>query len=182
MKIHCTDTVLVPVKDLKPHPKNRNKHSEEQIERLAKILEYQGWRYPIKVSKLSGFITSGHGRLEAAKLLKIENVPVSFQEYENSDQEYADVQSDNAIASWSELDLPEINKDVAELNHDFDFELLGIKYFSVEPMGKFEMQYELRDDLNKKYILEVTFPNEMELADIRDDLLSRGYIVKEKNK
>lgn len=56
------------VKNLKSHPKNRNKHPEDQLRRLAEILKYQGWRYPIKVSKRSGFVTSGHGRIEAAKI------------------------------------------------------------------------------------------------------------------
>ena len=105
MVIHCPHDRLVPLAELKPHPQNRNRHPKEQIERLAKILQYQGWRYPIKVSKLSGFITSGHGRLEAAKHLGLEAVPVSVQDYQDEAQEYADLQADNAIASWSELDL-----------------------------------------------------------------------------
>lgn len=103
MKIHCQYSELRSVKDLSPHPKNRNKHSDEQVDRLSKILEYQGWRYPIKISNRSGFITSGHGRLLAAKKLKLKEVPVSIQDYDSDEQEYADVQSDNAIASWAEL-------------------------------------------------------------------------------
>jgi len=133
MIIHCPHDALVKVKDLKPHPKNHNIHPKEQIERLAKILDYQGWRYPIKVSKRSGFITSGHGRLEAAKLLKLKEVPVSFQDYTDEAQEYADLTADNAIASWSELDLSGINSDMLDLGPDFDIDLLGIKEFSVVP-------------------------------------------------
>jgi hypothetical protein len=124
---------LVPVKELKAHPQNRNQHPKDQIERLAKILEYQGWRYPIKVSKRSGFITSGHGRLEAAKLLKLKEVPVSFQDYTDEVQEYADLQADNAIASWSELDLSAINADIGDLGPDFDIDLLGIHSFTIVP-------------------------------------------------
>jgi hypothetical protein len=32
----------------------------------------------------------------------------------------------------------------------------------------------------KKYLIEVQFPNDMEMNDIKDDLLSRGYIVRVK--
>lgn len=138
MKIHCLYDRLVPIKELKPHPKNRNKHSKEQIDRLAKIISYQGFRYPIKVSKQSGFITSGHGRLDAAKVLSLKEVPVNFQDYENEAQEYADVQSDNAIASWAELDLSGINFDLPELGPDFDIEMLGIRDFVLEPAEKIE--------------------------------------------
>lgn len=138
MKIHCLYDKLVSLKNLTPHPKNRNSHSKDQVERLAQILDYQGWRYPIKVSKKSGFITSGHGRLEAAKLKKWKEVPVNFQDYESDEQEYADVQSDNAIASWAELDLSGINSDLGELEPNFDINLLGIKDFVLEPADKLE--------------------------------------------
>lgn len=132
MKIKCLFDEMVHVKTLKVHPKNRNVHPQDQIERLAKVLEYQGWRYPIKVSKLSGCITSGHGRLLAAKLLKWKEVPVNFQDYDSEAQEYADVQADNAIASWSELDLSAINGDIGDLGPDFDIDLLGIKNFKID--------------------------------------------------
>lgn len=136
MKIHCKYDELVSPKKLKPHHKNRNKHPDNQVERLAKILDYQGWRYPIKVSKRSGLITSGHGRLAAAELLKLKHVPVNYQDYDSDEQEYADVQSDNAIASWAELDLSGINTDVGDLGPDFDIDLLGIKDFIIEPAEK----------------------------------------------
>ena len=136
MQIRCKYDELVSPKKLKAHPKNRNKHKKEQIERLAKILEYQGWRYPVKVSKQSGYITSGHGRVLAAKKLKCE-VPINYQDYDNDDMEYADVQSDNAIAAWSELDMDGINDDLDSLADDFDRELLGIENFDEKENDKY---------------------------------------------
>jgi len=124
------------VKNLNPHPKNPNKHSKEQVQRLADLIKYQGWRYPIIVSNQSGFIVSGHGRLAAAKLLKQEAVPVMFQDFENDDQEMAFLVSDNAIASWAELDLAAINAFVPELGPEFNIEMLGLKDFMVEPAEK----------------------------------------------
>jgi DNA modification methylase len=136
MKIHCAHDELIDPKSLKQHPKNRNKHSKEQIDRLIKIIEYQGWRYPIKVSNRSGFITSGHGRLMAAMKMGLKEVPISKQDYDSDEQEYADVQSDNAIASWSELDLSGINLDIQDLGPDFDIDLLGIKGFEIDVADK----------------------------------------------
>jgi DNA modification methylase len=140
MKVRCSHDELVDISKLKAHPDNRNDHPQDQIERLAKILEYQGWRYPVKVSNQSGFITSGHGRVLAAKHLGWKQVPVNFQDYDNEDQEYADIVSDNAIASWSELDLSTINSDIGDLGPDFDIDLLGIKDFVIEPADKLEPQ------------------------------------------
>lgn len=122
---------MVDISKLKPHPKNRNKHPEAQIARLAEILKYQGFRYPIKVSKLSGFITSGHGRLLAAKKLGLKKVPVNFQPYDSKAQEYADLQADNAIALWAELDLDAIGVDVKELGKDFNLDMLGFQDFNI---------------------------------------------------
>lgn len=136
--VRIEDIKMVPISKLVPHPKNPNKHSKEQIERLAQIIDFQGWRYPVKVSNRSGFVTSGHGRIEAAKYRKWDMVPVSYQDYESEAQEYADVVSDNAIAEWSELDLSSINTDVGQLGPDFDIDLLGIKDFVLEPAEKFE--------------------------------------------
>jgi DNA modification methylase len=133
MIVHCLHDKLVPISKLKLHPKNRNKHPPEQVERLAKILKYQGWRYPVKVSKRSGFVTAGHGRIEAAKAAGWKQVPVNFQDYESDEQEYADLQADNAIALWAELDLSGINGDLGDLGPDFDLDLLGIKNFTLDP-------------------------------------------------
>jgi DNA modification methylase len=140
MKVRCSHDELVNISKLKAHPDNRNDHPQDQIERLAKILEYQGWRYPVKVSNQSGFITSGHGRVLAAKHLGWKQVPVNFQDYDNEDQEYSDIVSDNAIASWSELDLSAINADIGDLGPDFDIDLLGIKDFVIEPADKLDPQ------------------------------------------
>lgn len=126
--IHC----------LQPHPKNRNKHSIEQIERLSELIRYQGWRHPIIVSEHSGYVVAGHGRLEAAKKLGLLKVPIHTQDFLDDDQEYAFLVSDNAIASWAELDLSGINSDIGELGPEFDINLLGIKDFVLEPADKFK--------------------------------------------
>ncbi len=133
MKVNCLYDRLVPINDLKPNPKNSNKHPPEQIERLAEILKYQGFRYPIKVSKQSGFITSGHGRLLAAQLNGWTEVPVNFQNYESEDQELADIVADNSIASWAELDLSMINNQLQDFSPDFNLDFLGLKDFVIDP-------------------------------------------------
>lgn len=139
MIIRCLYDKLVPIEELKKkfHPKNRNRHPPEQIERLAKILNYQGIRYCAKISKLSDFITSGHGRVLAAELNGWTEFPVNYQDYDSSDQEYMDVQADNAVASWSELDLSSIQNDLKDLPN-LDIDLLGIKDFSLAAIDVLE--------------------------------------------
>lgn len=126
--------VWVNIGEIKPNPKNRNLHSEEQIERLSKIIRYQGFRQPVIISKRSGLLVAGHGRLLAAKALGMESVPAIHQEFDSDDQEYAAGISDNSIALWSDLDLFSINEDLSLLDgQNFDLDLLGIEDFSLEP-------------------------------------------------
>lgn len=129
----------VPIQDLKPHPKNPNTHRPQQIERLADLIKYQGWRLPIIVSKQSGFIVSGHGRLMAAQYLNLKDVPVSYQDFLDEDQEIAFLVSDNAIASWAELDLGLINSFLPTFDPDFKIDLLGLEDFVIEPADKLGM-------------------------------------------
>lgn len=132
VEIHCKHDALVEPKSLKDHPKNRNKHSPDQIERLAKLYTYHGIRHPIIVSKESGFIVAGHGRKLAAMSLGVKEMPVVYQSFKSDEAEYAFIQADNAIALWAELDLSGINNDLGELGPDFDIDLLGIKNFSID--------------------------------------------------
>lgn len=129
------DIKWVGVDEPKPNPKNRNKHSEEQIERLAKIIEYQGFRQPIVVDK-DMLIWAGHGRLLGAKKLGLKKVPIMIQNFDSEEQAYAFLVSDNAIASWAELDFAGINLDIGDLGPDFDIDLLGIKNFTIDVADK----------------------------------------------
>lgn len=181
-KYNCSYKELVELHKLVPNPKNPNIHPIEQIERLARLIDYQGQRHPIIVSKKTGFVVAGHGRLEAIAKLGWEKAAVDYQDFENDAQEYAFIVSDNSIADWAELNKAQINKDFLDLGPEFDIEMLGIKDFVIEPFEHDLEEVELTptEELNKKWIIEVQFPNEMEMRDILDDLVHRGYLAKEK--
>jgi hypothetical protein len=168
--IHCKYDELLHPDELNEHPLNRNKHSKDQIQRLSEILEYQGWRHPIKISILSGCVTSGHGRLLAAKLRKWKEVPVVYQNYQDSDMEYADLIADNAIASWSSLELDKINVDLETLGPDLDIDMLGMLDFKIEPADK-----EHKKDASRLSII-VKFNDRDELQLLFDELKSRDYV------
>jgi DNA modification methylase len=140
MEIKSKEIQLVDISRLVFNPKNNNKHPPEQIERLAKLIQFQGFRNPVVVSNRTGFVAAGHGRIEAAKKIGMSLVPVMYQDFESEAQEYAYLTSDNAIASWAELDLSAINTEMLDLGPDFDVDMLGIKDFVIEPIEKFDPQ------------------------------------------
>lgn len=128
MQFNCSFGQLLEIDSPKLilNPKNNNRHSIEQIERLAKIIDFQGQRSPIVISKESGFIVKGHCRLEAIKLLGWEKVAVDFQSYINQAQEYADMTADNEIARWAEFDTHKAIEDLKHIDLG-DIELLGFE-------------------------------------------------------
>lgn len=134
MKINCSYDKLVEPHKLVPHPKNPNRHPEDQIKRLSEILDYQGQRSPIVVDKQTGFVVVGHGRLEAAKLLGAERVAVNYQQFLDEAQLYSHMIADNAISEWSRLDLVSINHDFVEYGPDLNVDMLGLENFKVEPL------------------------------------------------
>ena len=126
IQIHCDHTKLEDVVNLVPHPQNPNKHPDKQIALLAKVIRHSGWRSPVVVSKRSGFIVSGHGRLEAAKLLNVKTVPIDEQDFESEAEEFAHLVADNRIAELSGLNDVKLTELLSGLSEtDLDMELTG---------------------------------------------------------
>ena len=135
IKVHCSHTELVDIVKLVEHPNNPNQHDDRQIQLLARIIKAQGWRNPITVSKKSGYIVSGHGRLAAAKVLGETKAPVDYQEFENEADETAHLLADNKVAELAELDFQQVGNLLKELKEiDFDLELTGFLPHEIEPL------------------------------------------------
>jgi len=126
--VHCSHDALVDITEIVANPRNPNKHPDNQVALLAKIIRHQGWRAPVVVSKRSGFVVAGHGRLEAAKLLQVQTVPVNFQEFATEADEWAHVIADNRIAELAETDgamLKDLLIELDSATQDFDMDLSG---------------------------------------------------------
>lgn len=179
MNIQCNYDKLVGIHKLVEHPQNPNYHSPEQIERLAKIIDYQGQRSPIVVCNKTGFVICGHGRLKAMEKLGWPRVAVNYQEFKDDAQRYAHMTADNAIAEWADLDLSSINNSLEGLGPELDVEMLGLKDFVIEPLEKFDLDEDENDGNKEKiFMVEITFPNETEMMNVYNDILAKGYIAK----
>ncbi|MGN0489349.1 MAG: site-specific DNA-methyltransferase [Ruminococcus sp.] len=114
--VFCAHDKLVDLPKVIPNPGNPNQHPPEQIKALAAIIASTGWRLPITVSKRSGFVVKGHGRLQAAALKGWTQVPVDYQDYASEAEEYADLIADNRLAELSRVD----NKMLVDLINEMD--------------------------------------------------------------
>jgi len=132
--VWCAHDKIVDCVELKPNPKNPNTHPASQIALLGKIIAEQGWRSPITVSKRSGLIVKGHGRLEAAFKAGIQQAPVDLQDYESEAAEHADMVADNRLSELAEIDSDKLTDLLTELRiTNIDMELTG---FSDDEIAK----------------------------------------------
>lgn len=138
MKLQAEDIELININKLKPYSRNRKKHSKAQIDRLKKLMAYQGNRVPMIVDRATNEVISGNGRLQALKELGEKEVPVIFQEFEDEDQRYAFSISDNAVGLMGELDLAAISFDMGDMDPSFDIDHLGIAGFTLDVAEKTE--------------------------------------------
>ena len=145
MKIDCAHDELVDLHKLQPNPKNPNTHPDKQIKLLAKIIDYQGQRAPIVVSNRSGFITKGHGRLDALKKLGWDKAAVDYQDYDDEAQEFADMVADNKISELAKHDDNLMIEALKEVEIE-DFDYLGIPDFEL-PAEVDPAKEEIEDDV-----------------------------------
>lgn len=160
--VHCSFTELVDIINLQPNPRNPNKHGDKQVALLAKIIRHQGWRAPIVVSRRSGFVVAGHGRMQAAQLLQVEKVPVDFQDFATEADEYAHLVADNRIAELAEISDAELAGILRELDGKIDLDLTGfdsaalteLDGFSEESEVDAEPQIDKAEELRAKWGVE----------------------------
>jgi ParB-like chromosome segregation protein Spo0J len=161
------------------HPRNYNTHPAEQIRLLAKIIRHQGWRNPITVSKRSGYVVKGHGRLAAALQLGCSEVPVDVQEYKDEASEYADMIADNRIAELAEADQDALKglltDDVFE---GFDLDLTGfgdLDFLNEESQNEID---DLSEKIQEQWRIEVECKNENEAQILFEKFSEEGITCK----
>ncbi|MEO0637983.1 MAG: DNA methyltransferase [Pseudomonadota bacterium] len=138
----------VPIDALKPYANNPRTHSKKQIRQIAKSIEEFGWTNPILVDPEGGVI-AGHGRLEAAKHLSLERVPVLPIEHMSEAQKRAYVIADNKLAENAGWDADLLKIELgALLEFDIDVTMSGFEMGEIDvilSMGKDDA--DRRDDI-----------------------------------
>lgn len=89
--------VYQPVDTLAPYPSNARTHSKRQIRQIAASIKEFGFTNPVLIDR-NKTIIAGHGRIEAAKLLGMDEVPTIRLEGLTGDQIRAYIIADNRLA------------------------------------------------------------------------------------
>jgi DNA modification methylase len=114
-----------PVNRLIPYARNARTHSDAQVAQIAASIREFGFTNPILVDTGDGII-AGHGRLLAARLLKLETVPVIVLDHLTETQKRAYIIADNKLAENAGWDDEALQVELAELKQaGFDLDLVG---------------------------------------------------------
>jgi hypothetical protein len=117
---------------LRPYDRNARTHSKKQLKQIAKSIERYGFTNPVLVSE-AGEIIAGHGRVEAAKLLGLAQVPTIRLDHLNEAERRAYVLADNKLAlnaGWDPNILALELKGLEDLG--FDLELTGFSLAEID--------------------------------------------------
>jgi len=114
-----------PIERLTANPRNARIHGPEQIEQIRASLREFGWTMPVLVRE-NGMLIAGHGRLEAAKLEGITEVPTIVARGWSEAQCQAYAIADNRLTDSSHWDEELLRLELGDLQTaGFDLALTG---------------------------------------------------------
>jgi hypothetical protein len=118
---------MVPVNRLTPYKGNARTHSKKQIRQIADSIKRFGFLNPVLIDDHDDII-AGHGRVEAAKLLGQDQVPVLRLSHLSPAEKRAYVLADNKLASNARWDREVLAIELQGLiDLDFAVELTGFE-------------------------------------------------------
>ena len=117
------------IDDLKPYAGNARTHTDKQIAQIAASIRQFGFTNPVLIDGAGG-IVAGHGRVAAARLLGMAEVPVIELSHLSEAERRAYVIADNRLAElagWDRDILAIELQALSELDLDFDLEITGFE-------------------------------------------------------
>jgi ParB-like nuclease family protein len=113
------------VADLVPYARNARTHSDAQVAQIAASIREWGWTTPVLIDEDGGII-AGHGRVLAARLLMITDVPVMVARGWTDAQRRAYVLADNRLALSAGWDEQMLSVELGDLRlGGFELGLIG---------------------------------------------------------
>ena len=123
-----------PIDKLTPYAKNSRTHSNEQVAQIAASIKEFGFTNPVLIDK-DGQIIAGHGRVMAARKLKMEEVPCIRLAHLTEIQTMALVIADNKLTLNAGWDNELLALELGELGDlGFDLDLTGFTAAEIDAL------------------------------------------------
>ncbi len=172
------------VASLVPYARNPRTHSPEQVDQIAASIREWGWTVPVLVDEQGGLI-AGHGRVMAAKLLGLEEIPVMVAAGWTEAQKRAYVIADNKLTLNGGWDDELLKVEVGDLKAlDFDLGLIGFSLGEIGALsdaaapGEGGIETPGAGSYKEQYGVIVVCSSETDQAEIYQRLKGEGLTVK----
>ena len=119
----------VNISELKAYSQNPKNHPEKQIQQIASSIKEFGFNNPVLTDE-NNEIIAGHGRLEAAKIMNLDVIPIIRLSHLSETQKRAYRLADNKIAENGGWNTDLLRLEISELEqicNDFDITITGSK-------------------------------------------------------
>jgi ParB-like chromosome segregation protein Spo0J len=166
-----------------PYVNNSRTHSEKQVKQVAASIKEFGFTNPILVDDGGGVI-AGHGRLLAAQMLGLDEVPTITLEGLTEAQRKAYVIADNQLALNSGWDEESLKIELDRLSElEFDTDLLGFDLDDLKSLfdeDEVDLEKELDDlgDVKEMYQIIVDCHDSIGQSVLLEKLTEEGYECK----
>lgn len=121
-----------PIDELKPCPRNARTHSRKQLRQIANSIERFGFTNPVLIDD-DGQIIAGHGRVEAARLLGLKQVPTLALSHLSPAERRAYMLADNKLALNAAWDPELLAQELQELiDIEFEMDLTGFSLAEID--------------------------------------------------
>lgn len=113
------------VSTLIPYANNARTHDESQIKQIASSIKAFGFNNPVLIDEENSII-AGHGRVKAAELLGLNEIPTIKLSHLSDAQRKAYILADNRMSLDAGWDVELLNLELTGLDElDFDLSLTG---------------------------------------------------------
>jgi ParB-like chromosome segregation protein Spo0J len=122
------------ISGLTPSARNARQHSDAQISQLMASIREWGWTMPVLIDEV-GSIIAGHGRVLAADLLGLDQVPVMVARGWSEEQKRAYLIADNKLTENGDWDHALLRIELGDLATLGFAELAGFNEAELRELG-----------------------------------------------
>lgn len=151
------EIINLKLSQLKNYEKNARKHADADVETIMNSIKEFGFNDPVGIWSDQNIIVEGHGRVLAAKKLKMKEVPCIRLDHLTDEQRRAYALAHNKTAEMSEWDVELLESELSNIT-DIDMSSFGFTIDSTQLVSEPEEEEAQTEKLpeSKLYIFAIS--------------------------
>lgn len=122
---------LLETNKIKEYENNAKLHPEKQIKQIAESIEKFGFNDPVAIDQ-NYVIIEGHGRLKAAKLLKLKKIPVLKLNHLTESQKKAYILAHNKLTTSTGYDQIILSKEIESIIESNEISVIDLQNIGID--------------------------------------------------